>query len=240
MVNHDTQPSNPGTPAYIGIDVETNGLNTGPVDQGGSVLLEIAVVLFDKAFRVIDHEALLVRPEGCESADDVNILAENSSDKVREMHESDNLWFDLRSAYSGNGGFMCAIGQADQGIAEMLYRHNVTPDNPLPLLGSSPNLDRAIVARDLPKVSACLRYKTLDASSFKLALDTTYGHEGEGDEIIAGLQDSVLDQVSDLVGRQDAETQGNKHRALFDVLASARQIPPIIKRLGALALDDNQ
>lgn len=241
MVNHATQPTAPGTPAYIGIDVETTGLNTGPVEQGGSVLLEIAVVLFDKAFRVIDHEAPLIRPEGCWSADDINILAENSSDQVRDMHESNNLWFDLRSAYNGNGGFMCTIGQADQGITEMLYRHNVGPDNTLPLLGSSPQFDRQIVDRDLPKISACLDYHSLDASSFKLALDVSYGSGGESAAIIAGLQDSVLGQVSELVGRQAAETQGKKHRPLFDILVSARQIPSIIKRLGALALaKDNQ
>jgi oligoribonuclease (3'-5' exoribonuclease) len=219
------------TPAYIAIDTETTGLNTGPVADGGDLLLEVAVVLLAGDLSVIDHVSALTLPAWFSDGEDFDALddlVDGCNDTVRTMHRDNGLWADLEAGL--NAGTVLTPAALDTQISAMLAARGVHSAAQLPLLGSSPNLDRGMVARDLPRTGACLHYHTVDASTLKELLVRSGGEDAAVNAALDDAAVAAADEVASLTGTDAGQV---KHRALFDILVSAAQIPAFSRLLGA-------
>lgn len=215
----------PVSPAYIAIDVETTGLATD------ADLLEIAVLLVgnDAGFAILDHVNVLVTPQSIPHCGYLpNSYIDSVGETPRNMHYDNGLWEDLNTALTDGSAY--SVHDVDNLIVEMLNRHGVTPDNRLPLLGSSPSFDRRIVDRNLPRTAELMNHHTVDATTLKELLERTYSDT----DTTHGILDTISERAADEVSALQATTGGHltvKHRALFDIVVSLRQIAPFLDLL---------
>lgn len=212
-------------PAYIAVDVETTGLSTD------DDLLEIAVLLVgnDVDFTILDHVNVLVTPQ---SIPHFGFLPQSFIDGVddipRAMHHDNGLWDDLGTAL--DNGTAYSVHDVDNAIVEMLTSYGVTSDNRLPLLGSSPSFDRRIVDRNLPRTAELMNHHTVDATTLKELLERTYSDT----DTTHGILDTISERAVAEVAALQATAGGHltvKHRALFDIVVSLRQITPFLDLL---------
>lgn len=194
----------PSTPGFIGLDVETTGL-----DPHTDLILELGIVLFDVQLTPIAHRSWITAgPRFLEH------LGREMDPVAVEMHTANGL---LSEIAAGGGSTLRLLREAEREAMTFLEEHGAIG---WPMLGSSVTFDRAVLARRMPDLLAAIHYRSLDASSVLLALEAV---QYPGDW--PAIQDSVLELTSTRVQRFRNQLGITKpvtaHRAVDDILRSA-------------------
>jgi oligoribonuclease len=134
------------SPHLIWIDCEMTGLN---LDK--DVLVEIAVLVTDSALNVIGEGVDVVIKATPEQIAGMNEF-------VTEMHTSSGLITEIPNGIS--------LTEAEDKIIKYLESAETAPGKS-PLAGNSVSVDRSFIARDMPRLSEYLHYRTIDVSSIK-------------------------------------------------------------------------
>jgi oligoribonuclease len=133
-------------PHLIWIDCEMTGL-----DLATDALVEIAVLVTDSDLNIIGEGVDVVIHATQGQLDSMN-------DFVREMHTSSGLITEIPNGIS--------ISAAEEQILTYLASTG-TELGKSPLAGNSVSVDRNFIARDMPKLTEFLHYRTIDVSSIK-------------------------------------------------------------------------
>jgi oligoribonuclease len=133
-------------PHLIWIDCEMTGL-----DLTTDALVEIAVLVTDSDLNIIGEGVDVVIHATQGQLDSMN-------DFVREMHTSSGLITEIPNGIS--------ISAAEEQILTYLAAAG-TELGKSPLAGNSVSVDRNFIARDMPKLTEFLHYRTIDVSSIK-------------------------------------------------------------------------
>lgn len=152
-------------PAFIWVDLETTGL-----DPVRDVILEVAIITTDAAFRPLARGGWLVVPNELERR-----IAE-MPDVVRQMHGESGLLEDLRCRQYSLAN---TPGAVRYGIQCWLEENAPVPeryeDRP-PMAGNTVNFDRAFFAHHMPNLRQFFHHRSLDVSTLKvLAVATVPG-----------------------------------------------------------------
>ena len=130
----------------VWIDCEMTGLNLS-----SDALIEVAVLVTDAGLNVLgDGVDVIIAPPP-------EAIAQMSA-FVTQMHSSSGL---LVATESGMN-----LADAEAVILDYVKSHIPEPGR-VPLAGSSVGMDRAFLARDMPKLESHLHYRNIDVSSIK-------------------------------------------------------------------------
>ena len=133
-------------PNLVWVDCEMTGLDTAK-----DVLVEIAVLVTDSELNIIgDGIDMVIKatPEQISGMDDF----------VTKMHTDSGLIEQIPNGIS--------VSEAEELILKYLESAGVLSGKS-PLAGNSVYVDRMFIARDMPKLSEYLHYRTVDVSSIK-------------------------------------------------------------------------
>ena len=133
-------------PNLVWVDCEMTGLDTAK-----DVLVEIAVLVTDSELNIIgDGVDVVIKatPEQISGMDDF----------VTKMHTDSGLIEQIPNGIS--------VSEAEELILKYLESAGVLSGKS-PLAGNSVYVDRMFIARDMPKLSEYLHYRTVDVSSIK-------------------------------------------------------------------------
>jgi oligoribonuclease len=133
-------------PNLIWIDCEMTGLDTA-----NDVLVEIAVLVTDSELNIIGEGVDVVIAATPAQISDMNEF-------VTKMHTDSGLIHEIPNGIS--------TSDAESLIIKYLESAGVAPGKS-PLAGNSVYVDRIFIARDMPKLSEYLHYRTVDVSSIK-------------------------------------------------------------------------
>jgi oligoribonuclease len=156
-----------------GLDVE--------VDE----LVEVAVVITDFDLKLVDPGfSIVIKPD--------QTALDGMSEFVRAMHVESGLLEEIPSGVS--------LADAEFAVNEYILRFVPTPGQ-APLAGNTIGMDRAFLARYMPRVDAHLHYRNVDVSSVK------------------ELSRRWFPRIY-----FNAPAKGGGHRALPDILESIREL----------------
>jgi oligoribonuclease len=133
-------------PHLIWIDCEMTGLNLE-----SDVLVEIAVLVTDSDLNLIGEGIDVVIKATPEQIAGMNEF-------VTEMHTASGLITEIPNGIS--------LTEAEDLIIKYLESAETAPGKS-PLAGNSVSVDRSFIARDMPRLSQYLHYRTVDVSSVK-------------------------------------------------------------------------
>jgi oligoribonuclease len=133
-------------PHLIWIDCEMTGLNLE-----SDVLVEIAVLVTDSELNLIGEGVDVVIKATPEQIAGMNEF-------VTEMHTASGLITEIPNGIS--------LTEAEDLIIKYLESAETTAGKS-PLAGNSVSVDRSFIARDMPRLSQYLHYRTIDVSSVK-------------------------------------------------------------------------
>jgi oligoribonuclease len=133
-------------PHLIWIDCEMTGLSLEK-----DVLVEIAVLVTDSDLNLIGEGIDLVIKATPEQLAAMN-------DFVTQMHTSSGLITEIPNGIT--------VAAAEDAILAYLESTGTTPGKS-PLAGNSVSVDRNFIARDMPRLTEYLHYRTVDVSSIK-------------------------------------------------------------------------
>jgi len=134
------------SPHLIWIDCEMTGLNLE-----SDVLVEIAVLVTDSELNLIGEGVDVVIKATAEQIAGMNEF-------VTEMHTASGLITEIPNGIS--------LTEAEDRIIKYLESAETTAGKS-PLAGNSVSVDRSFIARDMPRLSEYLHYRTIDVSSVK-------------------------------------------------------------------------
>jgi oligoribonuclease len=164
----------------VWIDCEMTGLDV-EVDE----LVEVAVVITDFDLKLIDPGfSIVIKPD--------QDALDGMSDFVRAMHVESGLIEEIPNGVS--------LADAEFAVNEYILKHVPTPGQ-APLAGNTIGMDRAFLARYMPRVDAHLHYRNVDVSSVK------------------ELSRRWFPRIY-----FNAPAKGGGHRALPDILESIREL----------------
>jgi len=156
-----------------GLDVE--------VDE----LVEVAVVITDFDLNLVDPGfTVVIKPD--------QAALDGMSDFVRDMHVESGLMEEIPNGVS--------LAEAEFAVNEYILKHVPTPGQ-APLAGNTIGMDRAFLARYMPRVDSHLHYRNVDVSSVK------------------ELSRRWFPRIY-----FNAPVKGGGHRALPDILESIREL----------------
>lgn len=190
-------------PAYIGLDIETTGL-----DPDYDSILEVGVGFFDINLNLIHVDSGVV---GYDRKTTDELIA-HMPEKVREMHSKTGLINDL--IYQENP----SLSVIEKALCDHIDKHT---DEKLPMLGSSITFDRSFLDLHMPALHEKFHYRSLDATSAKFAAMTQF-HKDNQSEIefaISDLSESLTYAMIEENGFSPAVAY--PHRAAYDIIASA-------------------
>lgn len=145
-------------------DLETTGLSPA----GGSIL-EIACVITDRHFNVVDKFHCLVDPGE-------DVLAD-MNDYVTKMHTENGLLKEIRENRGGNA---LSVTEADRAFSAFLKNcNNGEPNNVLLAGNSLAGVDIPFMRYFLPKSDGEVHYRYLDVTSFRIAAGVWFGNDTE-------------------------------------------------------------
>ena len=133
-------------PHLIWIDCEMTGL-----DLASDALVEIAVLVTDSDLNVIGEGVDVVIKTSAEKLSTMN-------EYVTQMHTASGLITEIPNGIS--------MSQAEDAILAYLEATE-TVAGKSPLAGNSVSVDRNFIARDMPRLTEYLHYRTVDVSSIK-------------------------------------------------------------------------
>jgi oligoribonuclease len=164
----------------VWIDCEMTGLDV-EVDE----LVEVAVVITDFDLNILDPGlSIVIKPD--------QAALDGMSDFVREMHVESGLITEIPNGVS--------LADAEFAVNEYILKFVPTAGQ-APLAGNTIGMDRAFLARYMPRVDAHLHYRNVDVSSVK------------------ELSRRWFPRVY-----FNAPVKGGGHRALPDILESIREL----------------
>ena len=187
------------TAAFIGLDVETTGL-----DAHFDIILEIGMVAFDRNLKPLGAWSSVVQHR------DDHIAIRRMGDVVQTMHRDSGLWADL---VDGMGKPPSNVNLEARRFIERWT------DKKLPMLGSSVTFDRSFLARGMPEVLEKFHHRSLDATSVKLAAGTQFSHTEGLNQLLDEFAGHYTDQLLDELGTQPHHRK--PHRPIYDICASA-------------------
>jgi oligoribonuclease len=133
-------------PPLVWIDCEMTGLDTNK-----DVLVEIAVLVTDSELNVVGEGVDVVISATTEQISGMNEF-------VTKMHTESGLINEIPNGIP--------VSEAEEMILKYLESSGVAAGKS-PLAGNSVYVDRIFIARDMPKLSEFLHYRTVDVSSIK-------------------------------------------------------------------------
>ena len=133
-------------PPLVWIDCEMTGLDTNK-----DVLVEIAVLVTDSELNVVGEGVDVVISATSEQISGMNEF-------VTKMHTESGLINEIPNGIP--------VSEAEELILKYLETSGVAAGKS-PLAGNSVYVDRIFIARDMPKLSEFLHYRTVDVSSIK-------------------------------------------------------------------------
>jgi oligoribonuclease len=133
-------------PPLVWIDCEMTGLDTNK-----DVLVEIAVLVTDSELNVVGEGVDVVISTTTEQIAGMNEF-------VTKMHTESGLINEIPNGIP--------VSEAEELILKYLESSGVAAGKS-PLAGNSVYVDRIFIARDMPKLSEFLHYRTVDVSSIK-------------------------------------------------------------------------
>lgn len=134
------------SPPLVWIDCEMTGLSLE-----SDVLVEIAVLVTDAELNLIGEGVDVVIYADADALSKMN-------DFVTAMHTNSGLINEIADGIS--------VSAAEERIMAYLESAGVLPGKS-PLAGNSVSVDRNFIARDMPRLSEHLHYRTVDVSSIK-------------------------------------------------------------------------
>lgn len=134
------------SPPLVWIDCEMTGLSLE-----ADVLVEMAVLVTDGDLNLIGEGVDVVIHADATKVSDMN-------DFVTSMHTNSGLITEIPNGIP--------VSEAEEQILAYLLSAGVLPGKS-PLAGNSVSVDRNFIARDMPRLSEFLHYRTVDVSSIK-------------------------------------------------------------------------
>lgn len=139
---------------YIGLDLETTGLNPANSD-----IVEIAMIAFDDRLREVAHFTSLVYSTEADYARHTSL-----DDVVDRMHTESGLWDDI-DTYIDTHGARDLLPLAVQNRAlEWIASLDLAVQKPM-MVGNSITFDRTFLAAEMPALIAKFSHRSLDATS---------------------------------------------------------------------------
>lgn len=191
----DTTP----TIAYLGLDVETTGIDPHAATPAG--ILEVGMIAYTADLQpVAAFSSVVASPAALAHR------AAGVDPFVEQMHTASGLWDELDEANRAE----ITPERVQQAALDWMEAANIPRG--LPMLGSSVTLDRAFLAAEMPELLAAFHYRSVDASSLCLAAtitagvddaDLRAGHTGSTHRTLDDIQDSA-----DLIRRTLAALAG--------------------------------
>lgn len=164
----------------VWIDCEMTGLDV-KVDE----LVEVAVVITDFDLNLLDPGfSVVIKPD--------QAALDGMSDFVRAMHVESGLMTEIPNGVT--------LAEAEFAVNEYILKYVPTAGQ-APLAGNTIGMDRAFLARYMPRVDAHLHYRNVDVSSVK------------------ELSRRWFPRIY-----FNAPVKGGGHRALPDILESIREL----------------
>ena len=165
----------------LGLDIETTGL------EDTALILEVALILFDSKLNSVAHTSETIYHP-------INEVYAAMGDYVTNMHTTNGLLEDIKNTDSEK-----TIHTVETHLCDWISEN--TSGAPLPMLGSSIHFDRTLVSQQMPDLYNKFHYRSIDATSIKLAAE--------------GLSATEI---------QAPENIGTQHRGYDDLLNSANTI----------------
>lgn len=190
--------------SYIGVDVETTGLEESEHD-----IIELGIVLLNESLQPIKSFSSVIKPE------DVDKTIEKMSEYVYDMHMDTGLINELEEAPS--------LSSVEKMACDFLVDNDAVG---LPLVGSSITLDRNFIREHLPTLYGLIHYQSIDATSLRIAANTT----GCSNSDIYGWSDSYFEMMFE---NSDEDFIGKEHRVIYDILKSISLIKASIALISA-------
>lgn len=158
------------------LDVETTGLEVET-----DLVVEVGVGIYSPDFTLIDSWSTPVWESDLYDRKYQDMVRSGKDDYVLKMHTQNGLWEACRS-----GGQ--TLAEAEQGFVDFLNGHGIgekqVGDDREPMVGSSIQFDRMMLAEHMPEVEASFSYRNIDISSVKELCrrfnPTIYGHLDAG------------------------------------------------------------
>lgn len=138
-------------PVAIGCDIETTGL------ENNSLILEVALVIFDENFQEINHISRTIHH-------DKNTIISACVDFVLDMHTSNGLIDDANNTPPEN-----TVESVEKELVQWIEDN--TNGTKLPMLGNSITFDRGVLERNMPHLLNAFHYRSIDATSLRLVAD---------------------------------------------------------------------
>lgn len=132
------------------IDIETTGLNPNFDD-----VLEVALVMTNEHFTVLDSEHWLHRPT-------MHALTQKMSAFVRDMHTKSGLLDEVMNGCH-------SMSRIDETCSHIIAKHE--PPKSVMLAGSSVHFDRSFMRVHMPRTDALLHYRHFDVSVLQRAAE---------------------------------------------------------------------
>ncbi|ANE09035.1 exonuclease domain-containing protein [Corynebacterium glutamicum] len=204
-------------PAYIGLDIETTGL-----DPHNDSILEVGVGFFDTNLNLIHVTSQVIGYDQKYFTKMVHSMPE----VVKEMHTKNGLIDDILTSDNPRRR------EVEDSLCDLIDEYT---DEQLPMLGSSITFDRSFLDEYMPKLHQRFHYRSLDATSAKFAALSQF-HEENQPEIetaISDLSESLTHAMIEEHGL--SKDVAIPHRAAYDLIASAALVKSsmaMVKSLG--------
>lgn len=180
-------PDIPPTIAYLGLDVETTGIN--PHGSPAAGLLELGMIAYTADLQPVAAFSSLVASPVALAHRETGVC-----DYVDQMHTANGLWEEIDAAAHTE----ITPEKVQQAALDWMTSSNIP--HGLPMLGSSVTLDRNFLAAEMPELLAAFHYRSVDASGLRLAATVTAGvddavlcegHNGTSHRTLDDIQDSA-------------------------------------------------
>lgn len=187
---------------YVGIDVETTGLNEREDD-----LIELGIVLLNENLMPVKSFSSVINPG------DVDACVNKMNDFVYDMHMGTGLISELEDAPT--------LGEVEKMACDFLIDNEAIN---LPMVGSSITLDRNFLREHMPRFFDLIHHRSIDATSLRLAANVTGASTDD-------LYTWANEHAEWVFSQFDDDFVGEEHRVIYDVLKSASLIKSSIAHI---------
>ena len=133
----------------LGLDIETTGL------EDDALILEVALVLFNSN---LEEEKSISKT----IYHPIEEVHNRMNEYVTNMHTENGLLDEIKTLNPNQ-----TLALVEEELCDWIDEN--TSGNPLPMLGSSIHYDRTLVSLQMPKLYNKFHYRSIDATSVKLA-----------------------------------------------------------------------
>lgn len=181
--------------SYVGIDVETTGLDARDDD-----LIELGIILLNEALYPVKSFSSVINPG------DVDASIEKMPEFVYDMHMENGLIPEMENAPS--------VSNVEKMACNFLIDNDAVN---LPMVGSSITLDRNFLQEHMPRLYSLIHYQSIDATSLRLAANTTGADTNDVYQWSDEYAEGIFSQF-------DENFIGKEHRVIYDIIKSVSLI----------------